>query len=506
MNTCRHLALASLLLLYACGGKGDPGGNTHPDQPLPTNSVAGTVAFQGTPLAGAKVTLFQTNTSSIVATATTDAAGAYSFSGLSASGYVPADYLIWVNRTGYGFYPTVGTGGKVVRCGQNGFLQGNRMTDIGMDVTAIEYVSTPHASLSGANFSAFDGTNPRVSLARTGQLSSQAPWDDGAQRRGLAWPSPRFTDLGDGTVRDQLTGLVWLQDAGVLPPTTWSSALGQVAQLASGAAGLKDGSRAGDWRVPNLVELESLLDASAANPALPAGNPFLHVSNGVYWTSTSYYGGIGGSPSAWTIRLGDGRYMNDSNANAKATAMNGVWAVKGRGPGTLQLQATGLWPSYTPGDDGNAQSGVPLPFPRWVDKGDGTVTDTLTGLVWLKQANAIHLPWTQALAAVQALASGQYGLTDGSTAGSWRMPTRREMQSLADRIQNNHADYFNYTFRNLDGTTFQAPVFSSFISYQFYWTSTTDAADPTRAWTVFSCDFGVYDTAKTEIGYTLAVR
>jgi hypothetical protein len=41
---------------------------------------------------------------------------------------------------------------------------------------------------------------------------------------------------------------------------------------------------------------------------------------------------------------------------------------------------------------------------------------------------------------------------------------------------------------------------------QYFWTSTTDAADTGEAWTVFSCDFGVYDTPKSNVGYTLAVR
>ena len=40
---------------------------------------------------------------------------------------------------------------------------------------------------------------------------------------------------------------------------------------------------------------------------------------------------------------------------------------------------------------------------------------------------------------------------------------------------------------------------------EYYWTSTTNAADPTEAWTVYSCDFGLYDTSKANIGYTLAV-
>jgi hypothetical protein len=34
----------------------------------------------------------------------------------------------------------------------------------------------------------------------------------------------------------------------------------------------------------------------------------------------------------------------------------------------------------------------------------------------------------------------------------------------------------------------------------------TDAADPTQAWTVYSCDFGVYIIPKTDLRYSLAVR
>ena len=86
------------------------------------------------------------------------------------------------------------------------------------------------------------------------------------------------------------------------------------------------------------------------------------------------------------------------------------------------------------------------------------------------------------------------------------MPTRSEMQSLSDRMQNNHADFFSHTFFNLDGTVYQPAIFNNFNAYQYYWTSSTDAADGTKAWTVFSCDFGVYDTLKESVGYTLAVR
>jgi len=137
------------------------------------------------------------------------------------------------------------------------------------------------------------------------------------------------------------------------------------------------------------------------------------------------------------------------------------------------------------------------------------VTDSVTGLVWLQQASCTQLQgtWSKSIGAVNALQSGQCGLTDGSTAGQWRMPNRKELESLADRIQTNEADFFNASWTSADSNlnSLGAP-FSNFVSLQYYWTSTTQAGNTSNAWTVFSCDWGVYATAKSQTGYTLAVR
>jgi hypothetical protein len=87
------------------------------------------------------------------------------------------------------------------------------------------------------------------------------------------------------------------------------------------------------------------------------------------------------------------------------------------------------------------------------------------------------------------------------------MPNRNEMHSLEDRMENNQADFFNamYVWK-LSGEPYQSPIFTSFVGNEYYWTSTTDAADTSEAWAVFSCDYGVYDLAKTSAGATLAVR
>jgi len=501
------LATAALCLLTACsGGKGNQiPVNNNPGQPPSSNSLSGTVQFKRGPLAGATITLWLTNTNKIEQTATTGIDGKYNFSGLSAWSTTPAVYQVWASKAGYGFYPTVGSGASVIRFDHTGNYQGNGLTDTAIYLTVIQFTSLPNASLAGADFGAYDGSNPLVSLPATGQQTSYAVGDDASLKKGVAWPGTRFT-AQSGTVTDSLTGLVWLQDAGCLSPAVFSTALTEVNQLASGACGLTDGSKPGGWRMPNINELESLVDVSQFNPALSAGHPFINVPNAIYWSSTSYFGGQTGSPDAWVIRMSDGRYMNDSGSNVKASQTNAVWAVRGSGGGVIKPQSTGQYVTYSSGDDGSIQAGVHPTFERWIDNGNGTITDTVTGLIWLKKADCIQDSWSSAIQSVNTLASGQCGLTDGSAAGKWRMPNRNEMQSLSDRMESNESDFFNATYLNWDGTLFRSPIFTNFMVSHYYWTSTTDAANTAEAWTVFSCDYGVYDIPKSNTGYTLAVR
>jgi len=72
---------------------------------------------------------------------------------------------------------------------------------------------------------------------------------------------------------------------------------------------------------------------------------------------------------------------------------------------------------------------------RFADCGNGTVTDTDTGMVWLANADCLHLyfgtaTWEQANAAVATLSDGTCNLTDGSSPGDWRLPTRAEFDVL----------------------------------------------------------------------------
>ena len=52
-----------------------------------------------------------------------------------------------------------------------------------------------------------------IQVPRSGQTIVHAVSDDGDIRAGKPWPNPRFSDNGNQTVTDNLTGLVWTRDA-----------------------------------------------------------------------------------------------------------------------------------------------------------------------------------------------------------------------------------------------------------------------------------------------------
>lgn len=140
-------------------------------------------------------------------------------------------------------------------------------------------------------------------VPKTGQTATYGTRDDGALQKGVAWPTPRFTDNGNGTVTDNLTRLIWMKNADAFGTKTWADALSAANGLKSGDFDLTDGSKAGDWRLPNRRELFSLVDDGRYNPALPAVNPFTNVQSAYYWSSSTYAATTTG---AWLVSFSDG--------------------------------------------------------------------------------------------------------------------------------------------------------------------------------------------------------
>jgi hypothetical protein len=169
-------------------------------------------------------------------------------------------------------------------------------------------------------------------VEKTGQTASDATGDDGDLEKGVAWPSPRFTDNGNGTVTDNLTGLIWLKDANCFGARTWSDALNDCNSLANGSCGLSDGSVAGDWRLPNVRELQSLIHYGFHDPAVPntagtgkwtSGDPFTNVQSWLYWSSSKCTGLSGDYVWHVDTHIGCTYELIKTNPNTY------VWPVRG---------------------------------------------------------------------------------------------------------------------------------------------------------------------------------
>jgi len=110
------------------------------------------------------------------------------------------------------------------------------------------------------------------------------------------------TALGasNGTVKDMVTGLIWLKNANCFGLISWADANIKAAALASGQCGLADGSKPGDWRLPTLDGFFAINMSGCypqpGGPTIPdktgnacylTGIPWAtNVQSNPYWSST----------------------------------------------------------------------------------------------------------------------------------------------------------------------------------------------------------------------------
>jgi hypothetical protein len=107
-------------------------------------------------------------------------------------------------------------------------------------------------------------------------------------------PSGHFTDLGDGTVRDNATGLVWQQ---TFSPSTQSQAasVDYCTRLTV--------PRGGGWRLPTVAELQTIVDETRSDPAIDSSY-FPRTPSERFWSATP----LAGQPPSygWSVAFSCG--------------------------------------------------------------------------------------------------------------------------------------------------------------------------------------------------------
>jgi hypothetical protein len=313
-----------------------------------------------------------------------------------------------------------------------------------------------------------NGVNAQV--VDTGQSSCYDDWQEIAcpgpgepfygQDAHYSGAQPGYMDNGDGTISDVNTGLMWQKSPDLEVKSTYAEAL-------AGARSCRIGGYT-DWRLPTVKELYSLIDFRGS---MQTGVPYIDTRffdfrfgepsrgereiDAQYWTSNEYAGKVFGNRSAvFGVNFADGRikgYPSDSRARERDTR----------------------FVRYVRGDSYGVN--------RFVDNGDGTVTDRSSGLTWMKTDSHTAMSWQDALAYAEKLSFAGHD--------DWRLPNAKELQSIVDYSRAPDAADPARRGPAID------PVFDITETESWFWTSTTlmEGPDASQAiYIAFGQAFGVF--------------
>jgi hypothetical protein len=317
-------------------------------------------------------------------------------------------------------------------------------------------------------------TNPKSLLKQTGQISSHVNGDDGDYRRGTNWSYQRTSKE---TVIDYVTNLEWQDDSDVKQNSvqTLNESNDYCANLTLGGYS--------DWRVPNIVELESIVNYN--NSTNYISSIFENINNSVYisketnkYEENQTYGidfNSGLNNFVSYILTNEDNETEEENSENSVVSLEDTYIRCVRGKELLNVYTENSFVE--------------------VDEDGNMIKDTSTNLIWQNkyyddEGNEIETvpqySLENAIKYCENLELGGYS--------NWILPNIVELISLRDTNRITEDD------RNTMKEGFAISVDEDYLS------STVDVTNSSKYWRVNFYDGLLTKTEKTELGYVRCVR
>jgi hypothetical protein len=275
-----------------------------------------------------------------------------------------------------------------------------------------------------------------------------------------------YTNNGDGTVTDNLTGLIWQQteDQNGDGTINFYDKL-KYSEALAGAATCNTGGY-NDWRLPSIKELYSIAMFFGAEPGPPP-------TTCIKFIDTTYFSvGFGDVNSLAHGSLGTERIIDGQIASSTlyvSTTMNGQETmfgfnfidgrIKGYATSAIVPECGTAKHFYVLYVRGNTAYGTN----QFVNNGNGTICDNSTGLMWMQNDNGTGLTWENALSYAENLSYAGYS--------DWRLPDTKELQSIVDYTRS-PATTSSAAINPLFNST-QITNEGGVTDYPWYWSNTT---------------------------------